>query len=181
MNKSVLIVPILSMSALLSGCVGTGPNTEQGAVTGGVLGALAGAIIGNNSRGGDTATGALVGAATGAVAGGVIGNSVDQERGTIYGGPDRRVRTYGDPYDRTYRGGRVQTMQSSPPPAPPEVIPPQPAPNAVWVAGYWIYDGRTYTWSGGHWEIPPPMARAYVAGHWENRNGQTVYVPGYWQ
>jgi hypothetical protein len=176
MHKSALFVSALACATLFSGCVGSGPNTEQGALTGGALGALAGAVIGHNSRGGDALGGAIIGAATGAVAGGVIGNSVDHERGTIYGAPDRRERAY-YPDERGYRVAR----SSQPPETPREVVPPSPAPNAVWIAGYWIYDGRSYTWTSGRWEIPPPMARAYVPAHSEMRNGQLVFVPGYWQ
>ncbi len=145
-------------------------------MAGGVLGALAGGIIGNNSRGGDTFGGAILGAAAGAVAGGVIGNSVDQERGTIYGAPT--------PADRGYRRTtRVTSTQAvpPPPPTPQETMPPQPAANAVWIAGFWIYDGRAFSWNSGRWEIPPPFAHTYVPAHSEVRQGQTVFVPGYWQ
>src|SRR5258706_15457647 len=92
MHKPAFFVSTLALSALLSGCVGTGPNTQQGAVTGGALGALAGAIIGHNSAGADALGGALLGGAAGAIAGGAIGNSVDNQRGTIY---DRPYPTYG--------------------------------------------------------------------------------------
>lgn len=173
MAKTVLLLSGLSLSALFTGCVGTGPATEQGAVTGGALGALAGGIIGHNSRGGDTVGGALLGGIAGALAGGTIGNSVDQQRGTIYGAPT--------PADRGYRVSRVETVAPTPPPAPAENIPPSPAPNALLVPGYWIYDGRSYTWVASRWEIPPPMARTYVPAHSEVRDGRTVLVPGYWQ
>jgi hypothetical protein len=178
MYKSAIFLSGLTVVSLLGGCVGSGPNTEQGAITGGALGAVAGAVIGHNSRGGDAFGGALVGAATGALAGGLIGNNVDQERGTLYGAPDRRA--YGRPDGREYRVVRAQTAPT-PPPAPHETMPAPPAPNAVWVPGFWIYDGRTYTWMSGRWELPPPLARAYVPAHSEVRNGQVVYVPGYWQ
>ena len=170
MFKSVIFGSGLAAATLLSGCVGSGPNTEQGAVTGGALGALAGAVIGHNSRGGDAVGGAILGAVGGAIAGGVIGNSVDQERGTVYGARER-----------SYRVAHVQSTPPPPPPTPIEATPPSPAPNAVWVAGYWIYDGRSYTWMSGRWEMPPPMAHTYVPAHSELRNGQTVFVPGYWQ
>lgn len=176
MNNATFIASALALSSLLTGCVGTGPNTEQGAVTGGALGALAGGIIGHNSRGGDAFGGAMLGAVAGAVAGGVIGNSVDQQNGTVYGPPVRPRRpAYSD--DRGYRVARTST----PPPTPAEVQPPPPAPNALWVPGYWIYDGRTYTWVGSRWEIPPPLARSYVPAHAETRDGRSVFVPGYWQ
>src|SRR3569833_2808476 len=95
MRNQVLLASTLGLSALLGGCAGTGPNTQQGAVTGGALGAIAGAIIGHNSGSGNTLGGALSGGAAGALAGGTIGNSVDHENGTVYdeiapGGP----RTY---------------------------------------------------------------------------------------
>jgi hypothetical protein len=175
-KKAILLVSTLTLGALLTGCVGTGPNTEQGAVAGGALGALAGGIIGHNSRGGDTLGGAVLGAAAGAVAGGVIGNSVDQERGTIYGPPGRHE----NPDARGYRVSRAAAAPT-PPPTPNDPMPPQPAANALWVPGFWIYDGRSYTWMRGRWEIPPPLAHTYVPAHSEMRNGQVVYVPGYWQ
>lgn len=175
-NKSILLASALTLGVLLTGCVGTGPNTEQGAVAGGALGALAGGIIGHNSRGGDAFGGAILGATAGALAGGVIGNNVDQERGTIYGAPGRG----GNPDDRAYRVSRAPA-QATPPPTPVDPVPPQPAVNAIWIPGFWIYDGRSYTWMRGRWEIPPPLAHTYVPAHSEMRNGQLVYVPGYWQ
>jgi hypothetical protein len=137
-------------------------------------------VIGHNSRGGDAFGGAILGAAAGALAGGVIGNSVDQERGTLYGPANPPPGRYGNPDDRAYRTYRAQAIPT-PPPTPAETVPLQPAPNAVWVPGYWIYNGHAFTWTSGRWEIPPPFAHAYVPAHSEVRNGQTVFVPGYWQ
>ncbi len=177
MQKILLPLSSLVVAALFSGCVGTGPNTQAGAVTGGALGAVAGAVIGHNSRGGDAAGGAVLGALAGGIAGGAIGNSVDHENGTIY--DERSVVAHPD---RRYRVERAVAVQPPPPPpAPVDNPPPSPAPNAVWAPGYWVYDGRAYTWMSGHWEVPPPGAHTYVAAHSENRAGQTVFVPGYWQ
>lgn len=172
-NKHALLISGLTLSAILSGCVGVGPNTQQGAVSGGTLGAIAGAIIGHNSRGGDTLGGALLGATVGAIAGGTLGNSVDNERGTVYGYPTSD--------DRRYRRAMIQ--QAPPPPPAPyaESVPASPAPNALWVPGYWAFDGQRYEWLGGSWQIPPPNARAYVVAHWENQGGRNVYVQGSWR
>jgi hypothetical protein len=183
MNKPLVFVSTLALASLVNGCAGSGPNTEQGAVVGGALGMISGAVIGHNSRNSDGATGAIVGGIAGATAGAVIGNSVDHERGTVYG-EERRAAP--NPDSRGYRVARAQAVATPatpppPPPTPAETIPAQPAPNAVWVAGYWLYDGHSYTWMAGHWETPPPMAKTYVPAHYETRNGQTVYVPGYWQ
>ena len=159
----------VALSTLVSGCVGTGPNTQQGAVTGGTLGAIAGGIIEHNRAGGDTLGGAILGATLGAIAGGTMGNTIDNQRGTLYGYPAER--------------GYYRTAIESPPPPSPHVekIPPSPVPNAVWVPGYWLYNYNSYTWVAGRWEIPPQYAHAYVTAHWEYRGGQYVYVPSYWQ
>ncbi len=150
------------------------PQHAAGCRPGGALGALAGAIIGNNSGSHNGAAGALIGAAAGAIAGGTLGNAKDNEDGTLY--------TYQQPPRRGYY--RTQYVQAAPPPAPAplsEVIPAAPAPNALWVPGYWDYNGSTYTWTTGHWETPPPMATTYVAAHWETRGNANVFVRGYWR
>ena len=174
MQAKHLSIATLALTALLSGCVGTGPNTQQGAVTGGALGALAGAIIGNNSGSHNGAAGALIGAAAGAMAGGTIGNSVDHQNGTVYGYPGERQARY-----------RTAVVEQGPPPtpAPPqlnETVGPAPSPSAIWIPGYWDYNGSGYTWSAGHWEIPPPNSQSYVSAHWENRSGTFVFVRGAW-
>ena len=169
MQSRTLLVVVLAASSFFAGCVGTGPNTQQGAVTGGALGALAGAIIGNNSGSRNALGGAVIGGVVGAVAGGAIGNSVDNQNGTVYGAP----------------GPQRVVVVSQPPRAPApiaETIPePRPADNAVWIPGFWDYRGTSYVWTGGHWEIPPPLAQQYVAAHWENRGGTFVFVRGYWR
>ena len=173
MHKPTLLTFTLTLSTLLSGCVGTGPNTQQGAVAGGTLGAIAGSIIGHNSRGGDALGGAILGATAGALAGGAIGNSVDQQQGTLYGYPSTR--------HYRYRVAEVQGPPAPPPALAETISSPPPTANSVWTPGYWQYDGRGYTWTAGHWEIPPPLAHTYVAAHWEYRNDQYVFVRSYWQ
>ncbi len=173
MIKQTLLVSTLAMSLLGAGCVGTGPNTQQGAVAGGTLGAIAGAVIGHNSRGGDSLGGAILGGTVGAIAGGTMGNAQDQKNGTLY-----------PAYPNEPRYRRVP-VSYAPPPAPPtpasEAVTPSPAPNALWVPGYWSYDGYRYNWVAGHWEIPPPNARAYVVAHWEQRPEGYAFVQSYWR
>ena len=169
-KTTILLIAALIGPILLSGCVGTGPNTQQGAVTGGALGALAGAIIGNNSRGGNALQGAVIGGAAGAIAGGTIGNSIDHQQGTIYG------------YERaTASAPEVEQVPPPPPPQATEVVMVAPASNAVWVPGYWAYSQGGYYWIAGHWEIPPPGGQAYVSAHWERRHGRHMWVRGYWR
>lgn len=67
----------------LSNCADMGPNTQRGAVTGGLIGAAAGGVIGHQS--GRALEGAAIGAAAGGVAGGAYGNAKDQENRRRYG------------------------------------------------------------------------------------------------
>lgn len=169
MKNRAIVLLAAAVSTLLSGCVGTGPNTQRGAVGGATLGAVVGGIVGNNSRSHDTVGGMLIGAAAGAVAGGTLGNSVDQQAGTIY-------------HSEAEATTNVVVSQPPPPPSPPaEVVTVQPAPAAVWIGGYWVYTGVRYGWVPGHWEVPPPRCRAFVAPHWRHRRGGYVYIQGYWR
>ncbi len=164
------LISMLALSGLLAGCVGTGPNTQQGAVTGGMLGALAGAIIGNNSRGHDALGGAIIGGAAGAIAGGTIGNSVDHQNGTIYASESAATS---------------DVVMQSPPPAPvsapADVVVAQPAPDMVWISGCWVWEPRGYAWMPGHWVQPPPYRRHFVAPHWRHRGDGYVYIRAYWR
>jgi len=168
MNSKPILTLIVA-AALCAGCVGTGPNTQNGAVAGGALGALTGAIIGNNSGGRNALGGAVIGAIAGSIAGGAIGNSVDHQNGTIYHSE----------YEAT---SNVAVAQVPPPPAPQEdVVVEQPTPSAVWIAGYYGFDGYNYNWVPGHWEVPPPDYGVFVRPHWVYRGGAYVYVRGYWR
>ena len=173
MNKHSILLSVLAVGTLLTGCAGTGPNTQQGAVTGGLLGAVAGAVIGNNSRGGNSVGGALIGGTIGALAGGTMGNAVDHREGTLYGN-----------YNQAYQS-RVATQQAppSPPPLPtvPETMSGTPPANALWIPGYWSYSGNAYFWVAGHWEVPPPNVRSYITAHWERQGHHFYWIPSYWQ
>ncbi len=74
MPKRLIVYTIFILS--LAGCETAGPNTETGAVAGGLLGATAGGIVGYQT--GHPLGGAAIGGALGAVGGGLIGNSIDQ-------------------------------------------------------------------------------------------------------
>lgn len=170
MNSVKPFITALALTGLMTGCVGTGPNTQQGAVGGAALGAVAGAVIGNNSGSHDPVAGALIGAAAGGIAGGTIGNSLDHERGTLYTSEVQATTN-------------VVVVQPPPPPPPrQEVIVYQPRPGYVWVPGYYAYDGVRYVWIGGRWARPPHRRyQTYVQPHWQNQHGGYVYVQGYWR
>ena len=85
MKKLTLIIISGICSLALSNCAApAGPNTQRGAVTGGLLGAAAGGIIGHQS--GRALEGAAIGAAAGGGAGALYGNAQDQEQRRYYGG-----------------------------------------------------------------------------------------------
>jgi hypothetical protein len=169
-NATRLFATSLAVMALLSGCAGTGPNTQQGAVGGALAGALAGGIIGHNRAGGNGAGGAAIGAVAGGLAGAVLGNSLDHQRGTIYSEADARTNY-------------VTEQPPAPPPPPREVVVVRPAPQALWVQGYYLYTGRgnRYEWVPGHWEVPPPRYHTFVRPRWERRDDGYVYIRGYWR
>jgi hypothetical protein len=102
-------------------------------------------------------------------AGGTLGNSVDQQRGTIYHSESETTTS-------------VVVNDPPPPPAPPqEVITVQPEPAAVWIYGFGAFAGDRYAWVPGHWEVPPPRCRMFVAPHWRRHRGSYVYIQGYWR
>lgn len=74
-----LTCAITAIALSLSNCAApAGPNTQRGAATGALGGALLGGVIGAQS--GRALEGAAIGAAGGAVVGGTYGNARDQEQ-----------------------------------------------------------------------------------------------------
>ncbi len=69
------IVGIVSLVAVLGGCAAPMTTREKGVLTGGALGAGAGALIGN-ATGHHAGRGALIGGALGALGGGVVGDQM---------------------------------------------------------------------------------------------------------
>ncbi|TFW34611.1 YXWGXW repeat-containing protein [Massilia horti] len=59
---------------------------------------------------------------------------------------------------------------AGPPPPRFEVVPP-PRPDAIWVPGYWDWNGYNYVWVGGYWVAQQP-GYVYVPPVWtQERNG----------
>lgn len=78
MRRSYLLITTVAL--VFTGNVASAqyqPNTQRGAVAGGLMGAIAGAIIGENND--EAGAGALIGGAVGAIAGGAMGNARDKE------------------------------------------------------------------------------------------------------
>jgi hypothetical protein len=66
------------------------------------------------------------------------------------------------------------------PPPPPRivrVVPVQPAPEYVWVNGYWYPVGNHWRWHAGYWTLAP-----YPGSYWlAPRYGAGEYFEGYWE
>ena len=64
-----------------------------------------------------------------------------------------------------------------PPPRTVVVMPVRPAPECIWVEGYWYPVGRHYRWHEGYWTRPPYEGARWVAPRYD---GERFYV-GYWE
>lgn len=82
--KKLSLIAISAVAAFgFSSCAEpTGPNTQRGAVIGGLGGAALGGIVGHQS--GRGLEGAAIGGAAGAGAGALMGNAQDQEQRRRY-------------------------------------------------------------------------------------------------
>jgi Glycine zipper len=76
MKKYFYLLTMVTFLAAISGCANPYNNEGEGAVTGGVLGAVAGGVIGHQSH--DTGAGMLIGGALGAATGAVVGSHIQK-------------------------------------------------------------------------------------------------------
>jgi hypothetical protein len=67
----------------------------------------------------------------------------------------------------------------APPPLLVESPPPPPFDGAVWVGGYWVWQGD-WVWAHGHWVGPPRPNYAWVHPYYENRDGVVIFITGHW-
>ena len=75
---------------------------------------------------------------------------------------------------------RVVYVRKAPPAARVEVRPARPYAGAVWVAGYWRWNGRNYVWTSGHW-VKARRGKTFTKGHWKKTPRGWRYVPGHWR
>ena len=82
----------------------------------------------------------------------------------------------------------VEPPIGQPPPiavgwAPPAMLvdtpPPPPFEAAIWVGGYWVWQGN-WVWMHGHWMAPPQPGYGWVHPYYENRDGVVIFVGGHW-
>ncbi|MCA9518970.1 MAG: YXWGXW repeat-containing protein, partial [Myxococcales bacterium] len=80
-------------------------------------------------------------------------------------------------YASTYDGVMVEEE----PPAPyVEDVPPRPYAAAVWIPGYWAWNGNAYYWIDGVWRVPPRTGYVWVRSGWVRDGARYRYVQGRW-
>ena len=73
------------------------------------------------------------------------------------------------------------TMVTVAPPAlQSEVVLAQPAPNYVWVPGYWTWRNEGYQWIAGSWQLPPNSSSVWIAPRCEQQGNGYRFTEGYW-
>ncbi|KAA3620408.1 MAG: hypothetical protein DWQ05_00255 [Calditrichaeota bacterium] len=75
---------------------------------------------------------------------------------------------------------RTVYVRKAPPPPRKEMRPARPSAKAVWVTGYWLWNGNAYVWNRGYWE-KRPKGRVWIAGHWRNTPRGYKWIPGHWK
>lgn len=73
----------------------------------------------------------------------------------------------------------VRIGTSRPPAVRREVRVVRPAPNHVWVAGYWDWQGD-WVWIPGRWESTPAPRAVWVRPAYVQEYGSYRYTPGHW-
>ncbi len=52
--------------------------------------------------------------------------------------------------------------------------------NAVWVAGFWDWQGDQWVWIPGRWVVPESRRARWVPARYVREYGAWRYVPGHW-
>jgi len=71
-------------------------------------------------------------------------------------------------------------VESELPPPQTEIVVTSPAPDYVWICGYWGWNAGRRDWVRGRWERPPHAHAAWEQPRWERRGHGYVFVRGYW-
>ncbi|HEY5921176.1 MAG TPA: hypothetical protein VIV11_05875 [Kofleriaceae bacterium] len=75
---------------------------------------------------------------------------------------------------------QTTTAPVAPPPLRVEVPPPPPVVSTVWVAGFWQWNGASWVWIAGSYQLRPTARMTWRAPEWRARGRMHVLVPGGW-
>ncbi len=70
-------------------------------------------------------------------------------------------------------------VEWAPPPMLVETVAPMPYDGAIWIGGYWVWEGN-WVWAHGRWAPPPRPGYGWCNPYYENRGGSVVFVNGFW-
>lgn len=68
----------------------------------------------------------------------------------------------------------------APPPMLVEEPAPEPFPDAVWIGGFWVWQG-TWVWDYGRWVEPPQPGYVWVQPYYEHRGEVVLFITGHWE
>ena len=88
------------------------------------------------------------------------------------------VAPVGTPYGYAPAGEAVVTDVVPPPPYA-EVVPVMPFAGAIWINGYWGWNGGRHAWVGGRWEQPRP-GYIWHPHHWVQHDNRWHLEGGAW-
>ena len=71
-------------------------------------------------------------------------------------------------------------IDTPPPPLPDYELPPVPAPNYIWMPGYWAWGYGGYYYVPGTWVEAPQPGLVWTPGFWGWQNGYYGWHDGYW-
>lgn len=75
---------------------------------------------------------------------------------------------------------QTTTAPTAPPPPQAEAPPAAPVRTAVWITGFWQWNGATWVWVAGSWQLRPAPQMTWRAAEWQPRGAVHVLVPGGW-
>jgi hypothetical protein len=56
----------------------------------------------------------------------------------------------------------------------------RPSPDAVWIRGFWEWDGGDWVWIPGRWVVPEVRHARWIGPRYVREYGGWRYVPGHW-
>ena len=75
---------------------------------------------------------------------------------------------------------QTTTAPAAPPPPQSETATIAPVRTAVWISGFWQWNGSSWVWISGSWQLRPTAQVTWRAPEWRPRGNVHVLIPGGW-